>query len=146
MTISRTSNVNRLKIFSATVSLLLACLLLLTNIATAKGNETDLVGRWKGVLVADQNRIPVELNVALKDGDFECELDYGPDRNCSSDAVSAGSDDKMFYFRFNRTHGGWCDRLRDGQMTLQIENDSTAKLNVKNKSGTIDESVSLEKK
>jgi hypothetical protein len=124
---------------------LLFSVLLLTSIACAKGEKSDPIGKWTGVSKdADGNRIPVELTVERINGSLECELDYGPDRHCTSNAVSAGSEGGLFYFRFNRGHGGWCDRLTDGEMTLQFKADGKLELRVKHMD--IDESVVLERK
>lgn len=144
MTLSRLRNYEILKVSSAIIAFVLLSLLLLTDILAADAKNSDLIGKWNGTLIGDdQNRIPVDLTVELKDGSLQCELDYGPNRNCTSDAVSAGSKDNVFYFRFNRGHGGWCDKLTDGEMTLQVKNDRTLHLRVKHKN--IDESVELKK-
>lgn len=108
----------------------------------------DLAGKWKGVLVAEPSgdRIPVDLQVTTEKDELACELDYGPDRNCSSEAVAAGSDEKGFHFRFKGSDGGWCDRLINGKMSLEAKDSGTLELKVQNTSGTIRESVELKRK
>ena len=131
-----------LKVSLAIIVFLLFSVLSLTDIVAADTTSSDLIGKWKGTLIDDdQSRIPVDLTVEFKDGSLECELDYGPDRDCTSDAVSAGSEGNLFYFRFSRGDGGWCDKLTGGEMTLQVKADGTLDLHVKHKN--IDESVKL---
>ncbi len=95
---------------------------------------------------AGGERIPVDLEIELKDGGPRCELDYGPSRNCSSEAVSAGSKGDVLFFRFIRSDGGWCDRLTNGQMSLELQGGDTLKLDVENPSGTLHESTVMERK
>jgi hypothetical protein len=59
-------------------------------------------------------------------------------------AESTGSKDNLYYFRFKKANGGFCDALFDGEMSLQV-NKGTLTLRVWHKDKDIDESVELEK-
>ncbi len=109
--------------------------------------SANLAGNWKGVLIeSGEDRIPVDLHVTTERDEPGCELDYGPDRNCSLEAVGAGSDEKTFYFRFKDSDGGWCDRLINGKMSLEIKDRNSLDLDVQNASGSVNESVELKRK
>jgi len=124
---------------------LLLNVLYLMNCGPLDVNKSKLEGKWWGVIVTkDNGRITVDLTVKPSEasGRMECILHYDNPRICELVAESTGSKDNLYYFRFNKASGGFCDALFNGEMSLQV-NKGTLTLRVWGKD--IDESVELEK-
>jgi hypothetical protein len=120
---------------------LLLNVLYLTNCGPLDVNKPKLEGKWSGATI---DRIAVDLTVKPGEasGRMECILHYGPPRSCELEAESTGSKDNLYYFRFKKASGGFCDPLFNEEMSLQV-NKGTLTLHVWRKD--FDESVELEK-
>ncbi len=124
---------------------LLLNVLYLMNCGPLDVSKSKLEGKWQGSIdTKDTGRIAVGLTVKPSEGsgEMECILHYGNPRTCELVAESTGSKDNLYYFRFKKANGGFCDALFNGEMSLQV-NKGTLTLRVWHKD--IDESVELEK-
>lgn len=124
---------------------LLLNVLYLMNCGPLDVSKSKLEGKWQGSIdTKDTGRIAVVLTVKPSEGsgEMECILHYGNPRTCELVAESTGSKDNLYYFRFKKANGGFCDALFNGEMSLQV-NKGTLTLRVWHKD--FDESVELEK-
>ena len=117
-----------------------------SNLASAGGSyhPDEIFGKWQGFL--DPQDIRMDLVVTAGGAD----LDYGPDRSCSAWAEYVRLKDDTHIYRLREKQGGslqgWCDKLRDGKMTLTPLENGTLELHIAVESKGIDETAKLEKK
>lgn len=108
--------------------------------------SSKLIGQWAGqTRDAHGDPVAVKLVIQAEQDQLKAVLDYGPDRNCASEAVWAVSEGKVNTFRFSQADGGWCRNLTNGVMEVTEIQADTLSLRVRHSKSGIDETISLEK-
>jgi hypothetical protein len=101
-------------------------------------------GDWAGTLVVKGRPMSVELTIGdLQSGAAGTRLIYGVPRSCTLNAEYSGEGGANEYFSFTESNGGFCDRLHDGQLWVDLADDRTLRFNVASESGQISESGTL---
>jgi hypothetical protein len=86
----------------------------------------------------------VELTIAdLQSGAAGTRLTYGVPRSCRLDAEYSGQGGTHEYFSFTQSNGGFCDRLQDGVVWVDLLDDRTLRFSVTSENGQVSESGTL---
>lgn len=121
----------------------------LCSAALASNLAKNLAGVWTGVVTNEkEGDIATDLTIkAAIDGNSsdKYSLHYGPPRNCRLEAVKISTDGAVTKLKFNEASGGFCDKLYNGNMTIEIKDDNLLNLLVEKKSFGFKETAILTK-
>jgi hypothetical protein len=142
---------NRMKYLKRTryilaIVLFLAAALSCSTHSDSATNSSALIGKWIGE-TRDAAGEPVSMDLVIEAGDGRMNgvLDYGPSRNCTSNAIWVTSQDRTHTFRFSEADGGWCRKLTDGVMELTEIGDGKLSMHVRNSKKAVDETTDIHK-
>jgi len=119
-------------------------------LASSPVQKTDsLTGTWTGI-IKDKNGADLKADFTIKPAEdntdsIQYSLHYGVPRSCRLIAEEFSEKDSLITLRFNEASGGFCDELYHGTMTITISDDNYLSVQIKSKSGEIEETAILEK-
>ena len=119
----------------------------LCSAALASDLTKNLAGVWSGV-VTDEKAGDIATDLTVKaaidgHGSDQYSLHYGPPRNCRLEAVKTSTDGAVTKLRFNEANGGFCDKLYNGNMTIEMKDDNHLNLLVEKKASGFKETAIL---
>lgn len=114
------------------------------------GQPSPLQGTWRGMVHPERGDrdVVVELSVAATPqapGNPTVRLRYGAPRECGVQAYYVGLREGTAVYSLNIAHGGYCDRLSGGQLTLHARPDGRIELQVIEPAGMRRDSGLLER-
>jgi hypothetical protein len=112
--------------------------------ASAAQPDSRLDGQWAGTLVVGGRPMAVNLTINAAQSDAAgSRLTYGVPRSCTLDLEYVGPSSARQYFSFIQSNGGFCDRLMDGTLWIDVVDERTLGLNIATRDGQISESSPL---
>lgn len=93
--------------------------IILTLIVSCDAEETQLgtTTVWSGV-VEDKNDGPIKAELSISSRGYT--LHYGVPRSCRLKGEEVSADAKKIILRFKESSGGFCDKLYQGSMAIDI--------------------------
>lgn len=123
-------------------ALLIPIILMLTISCDAEEVQINKSTVWVGV-VEDSIDSPVKAELTFSSGRYT--LHYGVPRSCRLTGEEVSADEREIILRFKESTGGFCEKLYQGRMTIDISNQNKWLALVERKPIDFAEKFSLEK-
>lgn len=127
------------------MSRVLVVSILLALITACNGEESlaDSTEVWSGV-VEDEKDGPIRAELSFKDNKYS--LHYGVPRSCRLEGEQVTADARQIILRFKGATGGFCEKLYQGSLTIDVSDGQEWQALVQSKSIAFTERFSLQKK